>query len=74
MDLKRKLLFGSLALLAVALLVIVLFRGQTDNTPPDADYYTGPRQSKWDSTKWVTADGKIVPPPKDATLSTPTTR
>jgi len=54
-------------LLVVAIVMAVLFsRHQPIVEANDADYYTGPRRSKSDPNVWVTADGKIVPPPADA--------
>lgn len=70
MDSRRRLyiLAGVTAVLAVVLLMI--FGRNQAPEPPSTDgqgiYYTGPRRSKYDPNVWVTAEGKVVPPPPGA--------
>lgn len=72
MDRNRKQQITVAVLLVMAIVAAVLLRPKPRDTEPnDPDYYTGPRRSKSDPNVWVTAEGKIVPPPADAKPLTP---
>jgi hypothetical protein len=63
---RRQQVLIAILLLMAAVVAIWLRGGPKDAEPAGSDYYTGPRESKTHPGVWVTADGRIVPPPADA--------
>ena len=61
-------LIGIGVVLAVVLLIVLRGRENPESVPVSGNeiYYTGPRRSKANPNIWVTADGKVVPPPPGA--------
>jgi hypothetical protein len=77
MHAKPKPLFVAAILIALILAVFIFWAnvGRSEAAAPGPGYFTGAMRNKSNPNLWVTADGKIVPPPPGATLvSTPTHR
>ncbi|HZP82957.1 MAG TPA: hypothetical protein VFB21_15060 [Chthonomonadaceae bacterium] len=62
---RKKQMLAALAVILVGAVVALWINTRPSETapPPGSGYYTGAMRSKFDPNVWVTADGKIVPPP-----------